>query len=55
MNEEDILEIVENAFDDQISAEAWENCGASVIGKPDFLKEVTDKLKLLFEANDLSK
>lgn len=55
MNEEDILEIVENAFDDQISAEAWENCGADVIGKEFFLKQVKDELKKLFEDNDLSK
>lgn len=55
MNEKDILKIVEEAFDYHVSAEAWGNCGASVNGKADFLAEVRDKLKLLFEDSDLSK
>lgn len=58
MNEKDILEIVENAFDDQISANGWLDDGtpmATIEGKHFFMKQVADKLKTLFEDNDLSK
>lgn len=58
MNETDILKIVEEAFDNQISSEGWEDFGqpmSEVTGKEFFLKEVSEKLKLLFEDSDLSK
>jgi hypothetical protein len=58
MEEKDILKIVEDAFDNQITADGWLDDGtpmATIVGKELFLKEVTEKLKKLFEENDLSK
>jgi hypothetical protein len=58
MNEKDIMKIVEDAFDDQISAEAWSDDGtpmADITGKQFFLNQVEEKLKKLFNDSDLSK
>ena len=58
MNENDILKIVEDAFDDQITADGWLDDGtpmATIEGKEFFMKQVADKLKNLFDENDLSK
>ncbi len=58
MKQDDILKIVEDAFDDQIEAEGWLDDGTpmgSIIGKQFFIKQVADKLKKLFDENDLSK
>ena len=58
MNEQDILKIVEEAFDNQITADGWLDFGtpmATIYGKQFFLKEVSEKLKTLFNDNDLSK
>ena len=43
-----ILKIVEDAFDEHILADGWIDCGtpmASILGREDFIKEITDKLK----------
>ena len=51
MNENDILKIVEDAFDDQIEVDGWLDCGepkATLLGKEFFMKQVTEKLKELF-------
>lgn len=58
MNENDILKIVEDAFDDQITADGWLDDGTpmgTIVGKQFFMKQVADKLKKLFDENDLSK
>lgn len=58
MEQKDILKIVEDAFDDQISADGWLDYGtpmATIEGKQFFLKQVADKLNKLFNENDLSK
>jgi hypothetical protein len=58
MTEQDILKIVEDAFDDQITADGWLDDGtpmATVEGKQFFMKQVADKLKKLFDENNLSK
>lgn len=58
MNEDDILKIVNEAFDyheiDDYSDE--ENIAFAVLsGKSDFINEVKTKLHILFDENDLSK
>lgn len=58
MTEKDILKIVEDAFDDQITADGWLDDGTpmgTIEGKQFFMKQVADKLKNLFDENDLSK
>lgn len=45
---EEILKIIEEAFDNQIGSEAWDDFGtpmSEVTGKSFFLKEVEEKLK----------
>ena len=47
MKREEIMKIVEDAFDNQISAEGWNDYGtpmANIVGKQDFLKEIAEKL-----------
>ena len=56
MDEKDILKIVEDAFDDQISAEGWLDFGtpmADIIGKQFFLQQVETKLKELLNKADI--
>ena len=58
MKEKDILKIVDETFDEEISSYAFESIlglESSVEGKKEFMKSVTEKLKKLFNNNDLSK
>ena len=59
MNEQDILNIVNIAFENEIEADSYideeENIVPYIDGKERFFKEVTEKLKKLFEDNDLTK
>ena len=58
MNESDILNIVETAFDNNIEADGWLDRGTAmgtIMGKEDFMKQVADELKKLFDDCDLSK
>jgi hypothetical protein len=55
MNEQDILKIVEDAFDNQITTKSEIAVHTEFSEKHYFLKEVSDKLKKLFEDNDLTK
>ncbi len=47
MNEKDILKLVEETFDEEISSSEGQ--------KEEFLKSLSVKLKVLFEDSDLSK
>jgi hypothetical protein len=58
MKEEDILKIIDETFDEEISSYAFESIlglESSVEGKKEFMKSVSEKLKVLFGDNDLSK
>jgi hypothetical protein len=55
MKTEDILAIIEDAFDNQISAEGWIDDGtpeATVTGKQFFLEEVEKKINLLLNVEE---
>lgn len=58
MNEKDILKIVEDAFDDQLTVKCWLDDGSpmeTIEGKEFFMKQISDKLKKLYDEHDLSK
>ena len=58
MKEQDILKIVEETFSEEIYAEGWLDWGtpmATLCGKEAFMKELENRLKKLFDDNDLSK
>lgn len=58
MKEEDILKIIDETFDEKISSYAFESIlglESYVDGKEEFMKSVKEKLKILFNDNDLSK
>ena len=55
MNKQDIIKIIEDAMHNNLWAiggdEGW---SPYIEGKPEFFKEVSEKLDKLFNANDLS-
>ena len=58
MSEKNILKLVEETFDEEIST----SCNLTVLGleshiegREDFMKKLAEKLKILFNENDLSK
>ena len=58
MTEQDILKLIEETFGEEIST----SCAETVLGlecwidgKEAFMKKLAEKLKLLFDDNDLSK
>ena len=58
MTEKDILKLVKETFDEEIST----SCAETVLGleswidgKEVFMEKLAEKLKLLFDENDLSK
>ena len=58
MTEKDILKIVEETFDEEIStwsAETILGLESGIDGKEEFFKILKSKLSILFEENDLTK
>lgn len=58
MNQEDILKIVEEAFDEEISSMAFQSSlglESEIQGKNEFMEKIKEKLNNLFNENDLSK
>jgi len=58
MTEKDILKLVEETFGEEIStsyAETVLGFESWIDGKEEFMEKLAEKLKLLFDENDLSK
>jgi len=58
MDQLSILKLVEDTFNEEIStscAETSLGLESWIDGKEEFMKKLSDKLKLLFEDNDISK
>jgi hypothetical protein len=58
MNEKDILKLVQETFDEEITAHSAETILGSEVwieGRDKFEQSLEEKLKKLFEDNDLSK
>ena len=58
MLEQDILKIVKDAFDEEISSSASETVlgvESQIEGEKEFFEKLKSKLKILFDENDLSK
>ena len=58
MTEDDILKIVKEAFDEEISSSASETLlglESHIEGEKEFFEKLREKLKILFDENDLSK
>lgn len=58
MKEIDILKLVKETFDEEISASCAETVlglEASIDGKEEFMHSLAGKLRILFDENDLSK
>ena len=58
MSEKDILKLVEETFSEEISTSCVETLlglESRIDGKEAFMEKLAEKLKLLFDENDLSK